>query len=549
MKQMTKEELIEYFIEQLGDNEILGQVMTIEQIRQKLNSLIRQVTYNPEMANFCASWNVSKQTINFDLQRMPFGEEDVNIVHELIHVLSSSEIADRNPNFSAYIYSKVGLHYYYSMKKGHERRVFSEDNRAINEGITDFLADKITGKIHKGYQEEKDIYRVLSIVTGEGVILKKYFADIAESFSIKEIEHNVADIFKEDLIQKYGLQVGIKLNDDVKKVLSLADQLNGINTKDSVYGINENGNNIRRKIQNEISNTLVDIIERVIDNEPDFTKKFALISKLQDVSFFSFDSRRIISRKVESELINSKEFSYTQKVEMINTLRTQGVKFDLQTIEDMIFNLPEVQQFNPAEKLEYGMNLLNGYMLTKNSMSIFYRLYVECGKINDERFPKKEIIWRTLEISSFNTPQEIEKQLNEARYYELGEYYVLPRGEHPDNTVIFDEEGKLLKPRKIDIDPLEDNVELICDEMDRVPSINRFSEDKVKKISEQLKEKFEQFRISAKGECEDRGIAIIGNILRLYYVDWEEKTESEQSFLDFYSIDEDGILHLIPKRH
>ena len=45
MKQMTKEELIEYFIEQLGDNEILGQVMTIEQIREKLNTIIKDVRY------------------------------------------------------------------------------------------------------------------------------------------------------------------------------------------------------------------------------------------------------------------------------------------------------------------------------------------------------------------------------------------------------------------------------------------------------------------------------------------------------------------------
>lgn len=45
MKQMTKEELIEYFIEQLGDNEILGQVMSIEQIREKLGYIVKDVTY------------------------------------------------------------------------------------------------------------------------------------------------------------------------------------------------------------------------------------------------------------------------------------------------------------------------------------------------------------------------------------------------------------------------------------------------------------------------------------------------------------------------
>ena len=543
MKQMTKEELIEYFIEQLGDNEILGQVMTIEQIREKLQTIIKEVTYSDEIGNFTAQWKIEtdgRGIVNFDLRKILRQEEKEIVVHELLHALSTTTVT--NPR-TADIKEKCGIKY---------RKLYFEDgvyfnpivtNMAINEGMTDFLAEQITGDKHNGYNTEKSIYKVLSIIIGQDTMMKKAFQE-----GVRKAEEPL-DIFREELIAKYGEKLGIELNEEFKKVSTLSDQLLTLDRKDAIYGLNENGKAIQNKTRDEIGNILGNMIESIIDNEPDFTKKFALISKLQDISFFNFDSRRKISRKVESELINSKEFSYTQKVEMINTLRTQGVKFDLQTIEDMIFNLPEVQQFNSAEKLEYGMNLLNGYMLTKNSMSIFYRLYVECGKINDERFPKKEIIWRTLEISSFNTPQEIEKQLNEARYYELGEYYVLPRGEHPDNTVIFDEEGKLLKLWKIDIDPLEDDVELICDEMHSFPSINRFSEDKVKKISEQIKEKFEQFRISAKGDCEDRGIAIRGNILRLYYVDWEEKTESGQSFLDFYSIDEDGILQLIPKRH
>lgn len=41
MKRMTKEELIEYFMEQLQDNEVFGQVMTIDQIRKKLNECQR----------------------------------------------------------------------------------------------------------------------------------------------------------------------------------------------------------------------------------------------------------------------------------------------------------------------------------------------------------------------------------------------------------------------------------------------------------------------------------------------------------------------------
>jgi len=75
MKQMTKEELIEYFIEQLGDNEVLGQFMTIEQIRQKLNFSIRKVTYNSEIGNTAASWRKDSGVINFDLRKNSLSEE------------------------------------------------------------------------------------------------------------------------------------------------------------------------------------------------------------------------------------------------------------------------------------------------------------------------------------------------------------------------------------------------------------------------------------------------------------------------------------------
>lgn len=46
MKKRNKEELIEYFIEQLGDNRFLGKIMSVDQIREKLNSTIKEVVYD-----------------------------------------------------------------------------------------------------------------------------------------------------------------------------------------------------------------------------------------------------------------------------------------------------------------------------------------------------------------------------------------------------------------------------------------------------------------------------------------------------------------------
>ena len=91
MKQMTKEELIEYFIEQLGDNKILGQVMTIEQIREKLNAVIKDVSYADDIKIFDASWKLQQDgtgIVNFDINKIAKDQERRIIVHELLHALS-----------------------------------------------------------------------------------------------------------------------------------------------------------------------------------------------------------------------------------------------------------------------------------------------------------------------------------------------------------------------------------------------------------------------------------------------------------------------------
>ena len=93
MKQMNKEELIEFFIEQLGNNEILGKIISIEQIKNKLDYIIRDVTYEEDKQIYAdASWNPEpsgKGILNFNLNRIKtFEDYKKIIVHELLHALS-----------------------------------------------------------------------------------------------------------------------------------------------------------------------------------------------------------------------------------------------------------------------------------------------------------------------------------------------------------------------------------------------------------------------------------------------------------------------------
>lgn len=114
MKQMTKEELIEYFIEQLGDNEILGPIMSIEQIRDKLNYIVKDVTYHEEPGNFAGGWVIDKNgtgTVNFDIRKIPLREEKAIIVHELLHALSTSSKTQRVGKYYTDKLEKCGIHF------------------------------------------------------------------------------------------------------------------------------------------------------------------------------------------------------------------------------------------------------------------------------------------------------------------------------------------------------------------------------------------------------------------------------------------------------
>ena len=173
-------------------------------------------------------------------------------------------------------------------------------------------------------------------------------------------------------------------------------------------------------------------------------------------------------------------------------------------------------------------------------------MYVEKGKIIENDFNKKNLVSIVLRDIGIGTVKQINKGLNESRYYKLGEYYALPRGDNPINTVMFDTDGKLLRGEDLLLNPIVD--EGMADIRNIRALARHFSEDKVKTIYEQLKERLKQYNLLTKGECADRGITIIGNMIRLYYEDWIEETQTDNYYMDFYSIDDEGNLKLIPQR-
>lgn len=302
MKQMNKSELIEFFIELLGDNEILGQIMSIEQIRAKLQLVIKDVKYDPipNSKNIPACWNSSNGIVNLDyaeLNTMPIGLQEHVIVHELLHALSTSYISHRKEDGTEYKIYKVGIHHF-SPTDG------ADINRSINEGITDILAELITNEKNNGYKDEKDISKILSVIIGEQNILRKYFEDIdIEKFNTP---YQAKSIFIPDIIENYGRQFGGRhLIDPVTKVLSLADNMKS----EEIFGpFNKDEKEMQAEIKHEIYYTLSYMLEKIIDNEPDISKKADIMLSSSIVSQTMFDPSRIYDLYVQSGQISEDVF-------------------------------------------------------------------------------------------------------------------------------------------------------------------------------------------------------------------------------------------------
>ena len=534
MKQMTKEELIEYFIEQLGDNEILGQVMTIEQIREKLQAIIKEVTYSDEIGNFVGQWKMESDgrgIVNFNLRKISPQEEKQIVVHELLHALSAS-IATK-PRTTDTI-EKCGI--LYSAKYSINFWIPVVKNMAINEGMTDFLAEQITNSKHNGYIEEKSIYKVLSIIIGQDTLIKKAFGEDVD------ISQNGLDIFREEFIAKYGESTGNELNEIFKKVSALSDQLLDYKKREKIGELNIEGMIMRTQLKDEIFKTLDSMIETIFELEHDLNKKIEMIIKLEkmcdDQDTDLYQIRKSLSKNILWNLFIDESIGYTQKLEEIKKIQEQGIKFQDEGINEVFSSIEEVRELSIDEKIEAFIQLKKGKPLTMRNFDIIYDLYIKSGKILEGKCPKKELLESALYGFEIDSIEKLDEMINKTTYYKLGEYYVLS-----EKKSIFDEDGNFLYGKKLNYNPISD--EEISDRGDIQLLSKSFSEDKAKIIAEQIQENFKQYKVLAKGEDIEYGVRIIGNIIKLYYFD---RFEKDIYYADFFSVDDNGNLELIPER-
>lgn len=440
MKLMTKEELIEYFIGQLGDNEILGKIMSIEEIKKKLNDTIQDVNYfyQPDGAPaFVAPNTNGKCSINYNVRKIDCNEANATLVHEILHVLSYSD-----KNQLGLRTEKTGLQRISSFENiSGKIGILERKNVAINEGLTDTLAEKITGESHSGYKREKDIYKIVAIIVGEETMMKKYFSEHSLDGKL------ATNIFKEDLVQKYGKEMGTQINNELRLVLQLSYISTNLKRKDK----DEIRTDFYNRINNRIYKSLENMLVKVINNEPDIMKKINEIL----IPVFSTSMGYDITDRILGEVVGNKEIDYATKLEIIKAAGT----FRTNTNENLHQIMTELRVFkkefddryseidtsdvSPDEKISRYFSIYSGY---KGFMSInkLYDLYIDAGEIvPGEEF--KKVIFRKLFIDSENPDKEmLDKAIADTKYRKIGNYYQMVSNDGHWNMTV-DSEGHFVQ--------------------------------------------------------------------------------------------------------
>lgn len=183
MQKMNKEELIEYFMEILGEHHVLEKVLSNDEIRKRLNENLEEVTYEEIEGDITGQYSWYEKTIVIDLNQIDsVSTFKQTIIHELLHALSYSLYQDNNfrtlkLGFGIYQENKEGT--FYNDEQWYiQDRSIREWGESINEGLTELLTEEILGidtERNIGYEVEKDVTRVILGIIRERKHVKSLF--------------------------------------------------------------------------------------------------------------------------------------------------------------------------------------------------------------------------------------------------------------------------------------------------------------------------------------------------------------------------------------
>lgn len=531
---MNKEQLIEWFIENYGSHPLLAQFISVAEIRQRLNENIKEVTYEPEqIENRAGSYNGENGIINIDLQK---SDKAQVFVHEILHALTYSKSE----------YSKTGLQI---QKKGTspfenirgwsyisneaEGIFYKEIGRGINEGITDWLAEEITGVKNEGYTREKITARILFGLVGKENVLAKFFdqdcvEEVIDDFTLEEF-------FSKEICKRYARREW-EISTIVLQLTELQDTLTileSITTEENKEVLEEQ-RKMHEAARKEIVIASNDLITSALEGTNDISlKKELLKGAVLNSNFTTMFPQNEIIEGAFKEFLETDELSTEEKMEIVEIMAEKRGRMDYHKfgmIEEFLFQTEETSKA-PMNQRIYQYLRMAGTIDGE-------KFLIEANMINKADFSKGLMILNFLEILDLNKSVygEVESlsdlSLADVAYQRIGNHYELTI-QNADREYTYLLEGIRYDKMGWEVT----NSYVLAGEIDGEPTYHGKGTEtqQWKRIEEQIR------RIQEETNKSLDSIEIIGNDVTMRFIARDESGKIQKS-RENYTIGEDGKL-------
>lgn len=535
MEKMNKEQLIEWFVENYGSHPLLAQFISVTEIRKRLNENIREVTYEPEKEkNTAGGYNNENGIINIDFERC---NQEQTIVHEILHALT----------YSKGEYSKIGLliqktsnHPFENIRgwsylnSEEESIYYKEIGRGISEGITDWLAEELTGIKNSGYNREKTTVNILFGLIGKETVLEKFFdqdliQEVTDDFTLEEL-------FSTEIDRRYGIRGG-EISTIISQLIDFQDTLTIL--EKVIAGNDEEFVKEYRKMHDVAKEEIVIVANDLVTVALECTGDVLLRKELLKIAVLNsnltcmFPQTETI-QKVFIEFLANQELSTEEKMEIIETINGKDVKIRLEGFEQIANFLLHSQAIS-----EISMSYRLHQCLQIAGKENFEEFCIKEGIVNKADFSKANMINDFLKIMDLN--RDIYGQVEglkhislvDVQYQRIGNHYELSI-QNVDTKYTYLLEGRRYDKRG---DEISNSYVLVGEEGEITCWGKGMETSQWKRIEEQVG------RIQTQRNESLESVEIIGEDITMRFVTQDENGKSQTS-REYYIIGEDGQLEV-----
>lgn len=394
----SKEKLIEMFLEVVEQNEEFKQYIDVEQAREILNANIEAVLENAEMevGNFLAVYEVFDKTISLsksvDINNLT-NRIKITCVHEVLHALTRNMELDEKKIGEGF----SGINYFNQYETTNMFRKAELDwydtGRGLNEGITEWLAEKLVGEKIKA--EGLCVCNIMGIRNQEGasypleqILVKELIILYGEETIIKAYLNNDVSIIKGAIEKNTQSE---KAGDKFDEFSDLADSL--VEMDMSALG-NIGSKDFRKEYREVFSKTQDFFTEEFLTKEIEIALESQDMAKIEEV-------KGKIEKLLELNIdVKGKGNPFNDIAEKFNEqIQSMGIESQIPIKKETLFDKLK-KSFSKSEMMNKGLYFFEAYHKVK-------RMIKKYTKKNEMKAMPKPASLKPIKAKAISSDKEL----------------------------------------------------------------------------------------------------------------------------------------------